>query len=301
MTLTILTPTYQRKNNLIKLYNSLCHQTKLDFEWLVIDDGSTDGTGDLVNDWIDDAPFQLRYYYKENGGKQTALNYSYQHIESELIFIVDSDDYLTEDSVETILFYHEKYGNTTNLCGYSFWRLFPDGRVNGKTFEKDEMICSFFESRILTNDLSDKAEVWFADALKSHPFPEFDGEKCYPEDGIWLRISGPMKMVHINKGIYIGDYLEGGLTDMTIGKRMRSWPKGMVDRSMVYLSYNVNGIQSSFKILIKHSLLYIMYGVYGAKYSMRKLYTECPRKGLFILCWIPAMLLGEWHYARKWY
>lgn len=86
--------------------------------------------------WIENTPFCLRYYFKENGGKQTALNYSYQFIESELIFIVDSDDYLTEDAVETIYFYHNKYGDKNNLCGYSFWRLFPDGELMVRNLKK---------------------------------------------------------------------------------------------------------------------------------------------------------------------
>ena len=249
----------------------------------------------MVHRWINEASFTIKYYRKENGGKQTALNYAYQFINSKLIFIVDSDDWLTEDAVDTILKYDEKYASEQNLCGYSFWRLFPDGRVNGKEFENDEMICTFFESRILTNDGSDKAEVWYTDVLKANPFPEFEGEKCYPENGLWLRLSGSYNMVHINKGIYIGDYLEGGLTDMTISKRMRSWPKGIVDRSKVYLGYNQNGYHYTIKTLVKHALLYIMYGVYGAKYRMKDLYMDCPRKGLFVLCWVPGMVLGAWY------
>lgn len=125
------------------------------------------------------------------------------------------------------------------------------------------MICSFFESRILNNDGSDKAEVWYTDVLKANPFPEFEGEKCYPEDGLWLRLSGLYNMVHVNKGIYIGDYLEGGLTDMTISKRMRSWPKGMVDRSRVYLGYNQGGYHCNIKPLVKHALLYTLWSVWS--------------------------------------
>lgn len=296
MTLTILTPTYNRKNYLPKLYDSLRNQTCYDFTWLIIDDGSTDGTDELCSQWTSNCQFfKISYYKKPNGGKQTALNYAYQYIDTKLTFIVDSDDWLTEDAVSTILTYDKKYSQVPNLCGYSFWRLFPDGRVNGKEFAQNELRCTFFESRILTNDGSDKAEVWYTNILRNNPFPEYPNEKCYPEDGLWLKLSGPYDMIHINKGIYIGDYLEGGLTDMTISKRIHNWPKGMVDRSKVYLEYNQNGRHCTPKTLIKHSLLYVLYGLFGAKYKMKQLYKDCPRKGLFILCLIPGLLLGLWY------
>jgi len=87
-TVTILTPTYNRKELLSKLYESLQLQKDKDFEWLIIDDGSTDGTSEVINQFISNADFSIRYELKENGGKHTALNYAYQFIESPLTFIV---------------------------------------------------------------------------------------------------------------------------------------------------------------------------------------------------------------------
>ena len=291
--LTIFTPTYQRRSNLIKLYDSLCQQDNLDFEWLVIDDGSTDGTGEMVQSWIGENKIQIRYIYKENGGKQTAINLALRNVARKMMFIVDSDDWLTTNAVSTIYAYYEKYKENDNLCGFSFWRMFPDGKPNGPIFKKDEWICSFFESRVLDHNDGDKAEVWYTDCLREYPFPEFEGEKYYPEDGVWIRLSGKYNMVHINKGIYIGDYLEGGITDSNIAKRMRRWPKGMVDRAIAYLEK-----PCKMPTLIKQTLLYVMYGHYGAKYSTRKLYDDNPRKGLFVLLFLPALCLG-WFYNRK--
>lgn len=307
--LTIVTPTFNRAANLPKLYESLKKQDKVTFKWLLIDDGSTDNTSDLAKDWINDSSrkFEMLYQYKENGGKQTALNLAYKSIDTPLTFIVDSDDWLTEDAVSTIYYYWDKYKDTSNLCGFSFWRVFPDGRVNGMPFAEDELVASFFETRILTNDGSDKAEVWYTEAMKSYAFPEYDGEKYYPEDGVWLRITRNQNMVHINKGIYYGDYLEGGITDANIKRRMRGWPRGMTHRSLVYLD---NPCKT--KMLIKHTLLYIMYGHFGwfdadknvtdknnkpanRGYTFKKLYDDTPRKGLFLLCFMPACILGWWY------
>lgn len=145
---TILTPTYNRKENLKKLYASLCEQASKSFCWLVVDDGSIDGTEDLVRLWKTEADFPLRYLYKENGGKHTALNMGIGLIETELTFIVDSDDWLPENAVEIILKYHEKYRKMEGLCGYSFLRFYPDGRVNDAFYPQDEWIDTYILSLI---------------------------------------------------------------------------------------------------------------------------------------------------------
>ena len=137
MELTILTPTYNRETQLKALFQSLRSQTVEDFEWLIIDDGSSDNTKDVVEEFRNNAQFEIKYIYKENGGKHTALNVGIRDIDSDLTFIVDSDDTLTPNAVETILKYHDQYKNEKNLCGYSFLRLFPDGKINGKPFKED--------------------------------------------------------------------------------------------------------------------------------------------------------------------
>ena len=104
MRITVFTPTYNRAYIISNLYNSLCRQTFKDFEWLIVDDGSTDNTEELVNKWINDANsgFSIRYFKKENGGKPSAINYGVDCAEGELFFTVDSDDYLTDDALEKI-------------------------------------------------------------------------------------------------------------------------------------------------------------------------------------------------------
>ena len=89
---TILTPTYNRCDKLKDLYQSLLGQSNKDFIWFIVDDGSTDKTEEAVVAWQDNSPLRIVYKKKPNGGKHTALNYSYQYIETPLTFIVDSDD-----------------------------------------------------------------------------------------------------------------------------------------------------------------------------------------------------------------
>lgn len=190
MTLTILTPTYHRANMLPYLYNSLLTQTSRDFEWLIVDDGSTDDTETIVQQWIADNAMAVRYLYKKNGGKHTALNAGIQTICSELTFIVDSDDCVTDDAVESILKIHKKYRSQNNICGYAFLRAFPDGKVNGKKFDVNEKIGSYIDVRVNGDDTgADKAEVFKTHCLKEFPFPEYPNEKFLGEDLVWVRMA----------------------------------------------------------------------------------------------------------------
>ena len=119
--LTILTPCFNRKPRMKKLLESLEQQTIFDFQWLIIDDGSTDGTKEWF-DQLDKAlySFKIDYYYKKNGGKHTALNYSHQFIKGKYIVIVDSDDRLVDNAVETILTYWRKYESNSQIGGITF-------------------------------------------------------------------------------------------------------------------------------------------------------------------------------------
>jgi len=274
---TILTPTYNRAAYLPKLYESLKAQTNRDFLWLVVDDGSEDGTEALFASY-GQKDVEIRYIRQKNGGKHTALNRGISEIQSELTFIVDSDDYLPENAVETILAYHEKYRKTPGLCGYSFLRCHSDGRVNTAYFPSDELVGSYAQVRINGGIGGDKAEVFYTEILKKYPFPVFPGEKFMPEDTVWMQMSGPYQMVHINKNIYYCDYLEDGLTNT--GRRMKVYsPRGMVLRSRVYLEDPAVKI----KVKVKMMLLYQVYGRF-AGLPAKELRRKTRQKVLWYLC-----------------
>lgn len=284
---TILTPTYNRAAYLPRLYESLEAQTNRDFLWLVVNDGSEDGTRELIASY-DGGNTKIRYIEQKNAGKHIALNRGIREITSELTFIVDSDDYLPENAVETILAYHEKYRGTPGLCGYSFLRCHADGRVNTAYFPTDELIGSYAEVRINGGIGGDKAEVFYTEILRQYPFPVFAGEKFLPEDAVWMQMSGPYQMVHINQNIYYCDYLEGGLTKS--GKRMKIHsPRGMVLRSEIYL----NDPLISVRVKVKMMLLYQIYGAFG-KLPARELKRRTEEKILWYLCRVPARILYLW-------
>lgn len=283
--ITILTPTYNRAGLLPRLYESLLGQDCKDFDWMVIDDGSSDGTDELIEGYIKEGKIPIYYERQSNAGKHTALNAGISRINSELTFIVDSDDYLTCDAVKTILLYDKKYKGREGLCGYSFLRSYQDGRVNTAYFPEEEKTDTYLNVRINGNIGGDKAEVFYTDILKNYPFPVFEGEKYMPEDVVWMRMSGPYKMVHINKSIYICDYLEGGLTKSGRKMKLHS-PKGMMLRSKVYLENPDVRMKVKFKMM----LLYNIYGRF-AGYKAGELLSGAGQKALWAICYIPSLAL----------
>ena len=292
--LTILTPTYNRKTNLEKLYESLKKQTNQDFEWFLIDDGSSDDTESQALEWLKEEKISMRFQKKENGGKHTALNLGIGQIKTELTFIVDSDDWLPEDAVEKILCYHEKYCDNKELCGYSFLRFYPDGTVNEAFFPDDEKIDTYVGARINGGIAGDKAEVFLTEVLKQYSFPVFEKERFLPEDLVWVKMSGPWKMVHINKCIYISDYLEGGLTKSERKMKLKS-PRGMMARSWVYLEDS----SVCLKIKIKMALLYQIYRQAVNADVLTE--NEMSRKHILLtLCRIPGkMIYAIWKAKEK--
>ena len=284
MMITVLTPTFNR-GGLQSLWDSLQKQTVKDFEWLVVDDGSSDGTKNLITQLQEKSDFPVRYIYKNNGGKHTALNVGIQTICSELIFIVDSDDCVTDDAVESILKIHKKYRSQNNICGYAFLRAFPDGKVNGKKFDVDEKIGSYIDVRVNGDDTgADKAEVFKTHCLKEFPFPEYPNEKFLGEDLVWVRMARKYEMVHINKAIYVGNYLEDGLTNNRRKHNIAS-PIGCMHRAEEFMESDLKT-----RYRIKGGLQYIVYGRFAGvkvvdlirKSRHKVLATVCTPGGLFL-------------------
>lgn len=258
-TITVLTPTYNRKHTLGNLYESLLKQTSSNFEWIIIDDGSTDDSKDLIDHLISrNNPFKIRYYYKENGGKHTALNVGIQIIESELTFIVDSDDMLTPCAIQIIEEEWKKVKDD-NLCGISFLRGYSSTKVIGQKHGNDYFVDTFINVRINHGIEGDKAEVWKTEILKEFLFPEIEGEEFFGEGYAWVRMAKHYKMLFINKIIYITEYLDGGLTKS--GRKLRvQCPVGGMINAKELLSKEFLS-----KIRIKHSWLYISYGFFAKK------------------------------------
>jgi glycosyltransferase involved in cell wall biosynthesis len=211
--ITVFTPTYNRAYIIGKLYNSLQNQTISDFEWLVIDDGSTDNTQELFDAWImDNNKFSIRYYRVKNGGKHRAINKATDLASGKLFFIVDSDDYLTNDALESVDNWERNLKGKHKFCGISGNRGKNENDIIGTTFNESYVDATSLE-RNKFNITGDKAEVFYTDILRRYKFDEIDGENFLTEATVWDRMAyDGYKIRWFNKTIYLCDYLEDGLT-----------------------------------------------------------------------------------------
>lgn len=217
--ITVFTPTYNRANLLPRLYESLKKQTFKNFEWLIVDDGSTDDTRDLVDGWIKEKLIDIRYYYQENGGKHRAINRGAQLANGEWFFIVDSDDYLPDNSLEIA----DKWINTikdndsfAGVCGV-------------KKDITEKIKCGFNIKYLDISPLygaeisrTDKAEIFRTSILKDYPFPDFPGERFCAESLVWNRIGLHYKLRYFNELIYSFEYLGDGLSRNSLKHRRQS-------------------------------------------------------------------------------
>lgn len=223
--ITVFTPTYNRAYTLERLYKSLMNQTCYDFEWLIVDDGSTDGTSALIDSFQNNQLFDVRYYRQENSGKHVAINNGVDLAEGELFFIVDSDDYLTDDAIEKIISWSSTLPSDDDYAGISGNRGYSVNELIGTTFSGEYIDATALE-REKYSITGDKAEVFFTHVLRKYKFPVFENEKFMTENVVWYAIAADgYKIRWFNEIIYITEYLPDGLTHK-YNKLLATNPKG---------------------------------------------------------------------------
>lgn len=280
--LTIITPTYNRVDNLKELYKTLCMQTNKKFIWLIIDDGSEDTTQTYINSIIADKTINIKYIKKENGGKHTALNVAFNNLKTDLFIVVDSDDKLIDSAVEEIDDYYNKY-KKDNIGGFVFLRGYSETKPITVKFKQEEFKGNYIKDIINRQPHGDRVEVLFTSLIKKNRFPIFENEKFIGEGFFWNSISKDYDLVFINKVIYIGNYLEGGLTKS--GRKMR------IDNSLggMYHALEYTKTYYSLKIRIKNMILALVYKMFAKKQGKKALYIKV--NWLFIVCFFPSKIL----------
>lgn len=223
--ITILTPTYNRASLLPRLFDSLLRQTNKDFEWIVVDDGSTDDTREVVANLKEKCggAFPMGYVYKANGGKHMAINIGAERARGELLFIADSDDLLTDDALETVANSWHDISDDKSFAGIAGLDIAMDTReVIGSGLPQEHIDCNAIDIRYRHHVTGDMKEVFRTEVLREFPFPEFAGERFCPEQLVWFRMARRYRLRYINKPIYIADYQPDGITAGITRARMRN-------------------------------------------------------------------------------
>lgn len=229
MRITVFTPTYNRAYILDELYNSLKKQTFIDFEWLIIDDGSTDCTYEKVKNWsADNTKFPIRYYKFENSGKQKEINRALDLARGELFFTVDSDDLLTADALDKINRWEKTIPQCEKFCGFAG----SDGDMAGKAinpiFSEEYVDATFFNRYAETGMFigHDRPWVFYTDVHRQYRYPEIEGEKFIAEAVVWNRMAKDGYQIRcFNDVIYLIEHQEDGYTKK-ISQILIQSPKG---------------------------------------------------------------------------
>ncbi|MCD8065471.1 glycosyltransferase family A protein [Akkermansia sp.] len=208
--LTVFTPAFNRADCLRRCYESLRRQTCREFIWLVVDDGSSDGTGELVRGWMKEGELEIRYHYQENGGMHTAHNAAYELVETELNVCLDSDDRMPEDAVASILEFWERHGNdrVAGLVGLD--ADVETGELIGTAFEADARettLTGFYAA----GGRGDKKLVYRTALMKQlPPYPVFPGEKYVGLGYKYMLADRIAPLLTMNKVLCLVEYREDG-------------------------------------------------------------------------------------------
>lgn len=216
MRFTVFTPTYNRGYIIEQLYDSLCRQTFRDFEWVVVDDGSTDNTEEVMARLMAQEHFFPIIYRKQpNGGKHRAWNHGVALASGELFFGCDSDDYLTDDALEIADRIERTIPETEKTCfaGICGLKAYLDASLVGTTFADAEYIDITHLERIKNNVAGDKSEVIYTSVWKKYRYHEFEGEKFITEATALNQMAADgLKMRYFNAVVKIIEYRADGLS-----------------------------------------------------------------------------------------
>jgi len=301
--ITVFTPTYNRASLLYRIYNCLCHQTFQEFEWVIIDDGSTDDTEQAVRILIDRkcANYPIRYYKKPNGGKHTAINRAVEIAQGELFLILDSDDTLPYNSLHIINDHYQPIKMISDLGGVCGLMAHHNGERIGSGFSEDDMEVDEISLRYQHHVTGDLAEVFKTSVLREHPFPEIPDERFCPEQLVWFRIAQKYKLRCFNQIIYYRDYLEGGLTDRIVKIRMES-PLASMMTYQELLDLDFQKYNLSWKVRTKAAINYWRFRLCCTSHHKqtilnRGLTIPSVKIGYF-LHFIPGYLMHIWDLER---
>lgn len=279
-TLTVFTPTYNRAYTLHLGYEALQRQTCKDFEWLIIDDGSTDNTRDLVEEWIKEGIIPIRYVYQENQGMHGAHNTAYRLIDTELNTCIDSDDYMPDDAVEKILNFWKENGSK-KVAGIIGLDADFDGNIIGTTFPVG-MGSTTLDGFYAQGGRGDKKLVYRTEVIKKYPeYPIFESEKYLSTGYKYQLIDQDYELLTLNEVLVKVEYRPDG-SSMNMYRQYIRNPKGFA-----FIRKTSMQLAPTFKRRFIEAVHYVADSILAKNSSFL---SESPKK-LMTLCAIPFGLI----------
>jgi len=217
-TFTVFTPTYNRAHTLHRVHKSLMTQTYRNFEWIIVDDGSTDDTKELVIKWQNEADYPIRYIWQSNSGKNIAVNRGVSEASGELFLIIDSDDALVPIALERFKFHWDSIpeDEKKGFSGVTCHCLDDRGKFIGTKFPFDPTDSNPLEIHFKHNVRGEKCGFQRTEILRQFPYPIFEGEKFIPQSLVWNRIAGQFKTRYVNEALRIYHFSPNSLSTASV-------------------------------------------------------------------------------------
>lgn len=269
-TITVFTPTYNRAYCLHKCYESLVNQPSQDFVWLIIDDGSTDNTEELVASWIKEGKIDIVYHYQENQGMHGGHNAAYRLTETTLNVCIDSDDCMGENAIQKILDTWEKIKDKPEFAGIVGLDADPDGKIIGTSIPDSVEETTLYDLYHVHKVQGDKKLVYRTEVVKKYPaYPIFEGERFVPLGYLYQLIDQDYKLLPLNEVLCEVEYMPDG-SSLNILKQYRRHPRGFAfsRKSRMQLAEN-------FKDRFKNAIHYVSSAMFTKNASFL---SESPKK-----------------------
>jgi|TARA_B100000315_G_scaffold181870_1_gene170740 glycosyltransferase involved in cell wall biosynthesis len=279
---------------LTKLYDSIISQNDLSIELVIVNDGSKDETGKLVQNWIEESIVKIKYFCQNNAGRGSALRKALLNAEGEYTIIMDDDDYFVEGALEnikqSIIEIDNDNSSNHNLVGICCLCLGENGEVLGDNFPDHNYISNFFSMRFLDKISGDKKEIVKTKILKENIFPFFENEKRVVTSTLWYRIAYDYDCLCLNYPVAVKRYVKGGLSDTLLTLKAES-PNYQIEDCITTINFPN---QFSLRITLIYSAILWKYWFFGGALSLLRIkLSRLP----FVL---PGLPLGLILYLKDW-
>lgn len=274
--ITVFTPTYNRADLLPQLYESLLRQTCQKFNWIIIDDGSTDNTSAVVQRWIDEGKMEIRYVWKENGGLHTGYNKAIELMDTELSICIDSDDYLTDDCIASVLEYWDA-NKAEGIAGLIGLDILPNGEIVSGNLPDVKAVNPIMLMASKNN--GDRKYVVRNDCYHEvYPMPVFAGEKNFNPHYLILKMCRKYRFLVFNKPLCVVNYQPDGMSANIFHQYINS-PKSFAEYRRVIM----DNPKTPFAYLLRTTVHYVS----SSMLSGNKHFIKASPKKLLTILSIP--------------
>ncbi len=289
MKISILTPTYNRAEDLERLYTSLLvnNNSGVDFEWLIMDDGSTDKTKLIVDNYIKQDIIDIKYFYQSNQGKMVAINNLMKRVKGDIVFTCDSDDYLRTGALDTIVKYSKRLLEDDTVYALAFLKETEKGKISGNKFPEEVHRSDMFSLYFREKMTGEKILVFKTSVRKKYKHELEADEKFITESRMYHKMDLDYDIIGINEPIEIGDYKDDGYTS-NILKVFEENPLGYYMFFKEILEMNFEDVSFSKRMYVyKH---YILFANLADRSHAISSVEGLLNKIMIMILWIPGKI-----------